>query len=527
MRSVACAVLIAFSLLLASCGGGSSVPPPPPTGNFTLASLKGQYAFSMSGVDPTGAFIARVGSFNADGAGNIISGLEDVVPLATGQASIVTFTGGNYQIQSNGRGLLVLNASGGGGLQLNFDMQSPTAGFLLQTDSAASSSGTFSLQTPSNFANGSLLGHYVFRIAGIAFSGTNVAPITLTGQISADGNGNITGGVMDTNDGNQSAPSGPTAISASTYSLDTTGNGTNFGRGTMSFAGRSYAFYIVDATHFFMLEEDSLGGSSGDASQQSSSVPTQNSGLTVSMVFLTGGASVLGNQGGAPVATVGRFTADGNGGLNNVTADDNNDGKQVHIQNGSNVSNASYSIDTNFPGSGRGTFTFTNSGSGTYNFVFYLISPTEGVVQNISKGYVASGPLDAQAAGPFSLSNLAGNYVFNWSGVQLGSSAAVPFEEDFIGQYALASSNSNGISGVIDYVELGLSSNTLFTNIGLTGNLIVNSDGTADNKYTYVLNASPSATIHYQVYFVSTSTAFLVTSDTTRTTAGTLKLQAP
>src|SRR3974390_3948429 len=147
VRSVACAVLIAFSLLLASCGGGSSVPPPPPPGNFPLASLKGQYAFSMSGVDPTGAFIARVGSFNADGAGNIISGLEDVVPLATGQAPIVTFTGGNYQIQSNGRGLLVLNASGGGGLQLNFDMQSPTAGFLLQTDSAASPSGPFSPHT--------------------------------------------------------------------------------------------------------------------------------------------------------------------------------------------------------------------------------------------------------------------------------------------------------------------------------------------------------------------------------------------
>ena len=184
-------------------------------------------------------------------------------------------------------------------------------------------------------------------------------------------------------------------------------------------------------------------------------------------------------------------------------------------------------VDTNFPGSGRGTFTFTNSGTGTYNFVFYLISSTQAVVQNISNGYIAAGPMYAQAAGPFSLTNLAGNYVFNWSGVQLGSSSAVPFEEDFIGQYALANSNSNSVSGVIDYVELGLSSNTLFTNVGLTGNLVITSDGTADNKYTYVLNNSPSATIHYQVYFVSTSTAFLVTSDTNRTTAGILKLQAP
>jgi hypothetical protein len=531
VRSLACAVLLSFSFLLAACGGGgSNVPPPPPSGSFTLASLKGQYAFSMSGVDPSGAFIARIGSFNADGAGNIISGLEDVLSLANGQASLVSFTGGTYQVQSNGRGLLLLNASGGGGLQLNFDLQSPSGGFLLQTDNAASTSGTFTLQTPSHFANGGLLGHYAFSLAGIAFSTTatnSVAPIALTGEINADGNGNITGGVMDTNDGNQAQPSGATAVSASTYNLDTNGNGTNFGRGSMSFAGRSYAFYIVDGTHFVVLEEDSLGGSTGDALQQNSSLPTSNSGLTETFVFLTGGASVLGNQGGAPVATVGRFTFDGSGGLNGVTADDNNNGRQVHIQNGSNVASATYAVDTNFPGSGRGTFTFTNSGTGTYNFVFYLISSTQAVVQNISNGYIAAGPMYAQAAGPFSLTNLAGNYVFNWSGVQLGSSSAVPFEEDFIGQYALANSSSNSVSGVIDYVELGLSSNTLFTNVGLTGNLVINSDGTADNKYTYVLNNSPSATIHYQVYFVSTSTAFLVTSDTNRTTAGILKLQAP
>jgi len=524
VRSVACFLaLITVCFSLAACGGNNSVPPPPPSGGFTLASLKGQYAFSMNGVDTGGAYIARIGSFNADGAGNIIAGLEDVLPLTTGQASLVSFTGGNYQIQSNGRGILVLNATGGGGLQLNFDMQSPSGGFVLQTDNAASTSGTFTLQTPSNFANGALLGHYVFNLSGIAFGATSVAPISLIGEINSDGNGNITGGVMDTNDGNLSSPSGPTAISASTFSIDTNGNGTNFGRGTLSFSGRSYAFYVVDAAHFVMLEEDSLGGSSGDALLQSSSIPTQNSGFTGSFVFLTGGSSVLGSNGGAPVATVGRFTADGNGGLNSVTADDNNDGRQAHIKNGSNVSNATYAIDGNFPGAGRGTYSFTNSGTGTYSFIFYMISPTQGVVQNVSKGYVAAGPLSAQAAGPFSAGNLAGNYVFNWSGVQLGSSAAVPFEEDFVGQYALASSN---VSGVIDYVELGLSSNTLFTNVGLTGNLVVNGDGTDDNKYTYVLNGTPSATIHYQVYFVSTSTAYLATSDTTRTTAGILKLQS-
>jgi hypothetical protein len=523
VKSLASAVTLGLTLLLVACGGGSSTPPPPPTGNFSDASLKGQYAFSMSGVDPTGAFIARIGSFTADGAGNIITGLEDVLPLATGQSSIVTFTGGTFQIQSNGRGLIVLQAGGGTGLQLNIDMQSPRSGFLLQTDLSASTSGTFSLQTPANFSNGSLLAHYAFSLAGIAFAASSVAPISMIGEVNADGNGNITGGVMDTNDGNAKQPSGATVISPGTYQLDASGNGTNFGRGTMTFAGRTYAFYIVDSTQFVLLEEDSLGGSLGDAQKQLAP-PTSNSEFTGNYIFLTGGASVLGSQG--PVATVGRFTADGNSGLSSITADDNNDGKQVHLKN-SGLSQTAYAIDPNYPGSGRGTFTFTNSGTGTYSFIFYMLSATQAFVQNTSKGYVATGPLYSQGAGPFSLASLAGDYVFNWSGIQLGTSTAVPLEEDYIGQYTLANTNSNSVSGVSDYVRLGLGANTLGSDVPLTGNLVINNDGTADNKYTFNLNSSPTTTIHFEVYFASNGTAFLVTSDSSRTTAGIIKLQSP
>src|SRR5690242_7122634 len=67
---------VALASFAAACSsGGSSFPtPPPPTGKFSNASLKGTYAFSMSGTDASaniGAFIARVGSFVADGSGGI------------------------------------------------------------------------------------------------------------------------------------------------------------------------------------------------------------------------------------------------------------------------------------------------------------------------------------------------------------------------------------------------------------------------------------------------------------------------
>jgi hypothetical protein len=513
------------ALMMSACGGGSGVQPPPPTGGFSNASLKGQYAFSMSGVDLTGAYIARVGSFTADGNGTITGGLEDILALSSGQpASIVSFTNGNYQIQSNGRGLVVLNASGGGGLQLNLVMQSIRTGFLVQTDLNASSSGTFNLQTATDFAATALANPYVFEVSGVSFANQNAAPIAMVGKLSGDGNGNITGGVMDTSDGNASAPSGATAIAPGTYALDTNGNGTNFGRGTMSFNGRSFAFYIVDGTHFKMLEEDNVGGSSGDALQQTGAMPTANAQFTGSFVYLTGGASVLGSQG--PISRAARFTADGSGGLGTISLDDNYAGNYSHVSQGGNISAAAYAIDTANSGSGRGTFTFKDSGLGTFSNVFYMISPTQAVVQETVVGIIGNGPMYVQTGGPFTVAGSAGTYVSNWSGVQLGSSTAIPFEEDFVNQYTLANSTSSNVAGVTDYVELGLSSKTLFTNVGLGGTLTIKNDGTANNEYKFVLNGSPSVTVTFQAYFVNPGTVLLLCSDSDRTTAGTINQQS-
>ena len=531
MRGLLCAAVAFLAGTLVACGGGGSGPPaPPPSGGFTNASLKGQYAFSMSGVDLNGAYIARAGSFSADGNGNITSGLEDLLSLGSGQAAgLVSFTGGNYQIQANGRGVVILQAATGGALQLNMAMQTNSAGFLVQTadkssDLTGTSSGTFNLQTAADFTVAALANPYVFDFSGTSFAGTSVAPISMIGRIVTDGNGNITGGVMDANDGNATAPSGATVVSPGTYQLDSV-NGPSFGRGMMTFNGRTYALYIVDATHIKALEEDTLGGSLGDALQQAGTVPTQNSAFTGSFVYLIGGATAQGQGTLGPLARVARFTADGNGGLAAISLDDNSTGNYTHISQGSNISAATYAIDTANAGSGRGTFTFTDSNAGKFSDVFYMISPSQAVVQDTTSGIVGDGPFYAQTGGPFTVSGSAGNYVFNWSGVELGSSTAVPFEEDFTGQYALSSATSNNISGVTDYVELGLSGNNLFTNVGLSGTLTVSGDGTANNLYKYVLSGSPSSTINFQAYFANPGTVLLVCSDSSRTTAGIVQPQ--
>jgi hypothetical protein len=511
---VAAVMVLAMSLL--ACGG--SKPPPPPTGTFSDADLKGQYAFLMTGIDLSGGYFAQMGTFTADGSGHITGGLQDVLSLSSGQpASTIAISGGSYSVQSNGNGTMTLsNASGS--LGVSFVLQSSSTGFVVQTDLNQATNGSFNLQTSADFTAGSLATPYVFDLYGVSIENAKAAPISMIGQLIPNGSGTISG-VMDTNDGNATAPSGATAVTAGTYALDTNGNGTSFGRGMMSFNGRTYAFYIVDNTHFKLLEEDTLGGSAGDALQQTTTIPTQNSQFNGAFVYLTAGASTLGSEG--PDARVARFSADGNGSVGAVSLDDNNDGNYTHISQGGNISAATYSIDTTNAGSGRGSFTFAASGNGTFVDVFYMISSTQGVVQELSKGFVSTGPIYAQTAGPFTLGGSTGTLVTSWSGVQLGESTSVaPFQEEFVGQYGLSGTSSNNIAGQIDYIEFGLTSKTLNASETLAGTLTINNDGTMNNHYQFGVGGAPSVTVNFQAYFVNPQMLLMVTSDARRTTSG-------
>ena len=114
MNRLALALSLFVAVFAAACGGDGSTPtPPPPVGNFSNASLKGQYAFSMSGQDgQTGGFFGRIGSFTADGNGSITAGIEDF-NLAGAGSQTLAFSASNYAIQADGRGVINLtNATG-------------------------------------------------------------------------------------------------------------------------------------------------------------------------------------------------------------------------------------------------------------------------------------------------------------------------------------------------------------------------------------------------------------------------------
>jgi hypothetical protein len=502
-----------LALMAAACsgGGGNGPLPPPAQGPFSNASLKGQYAFSMSGEDLNGRFITRVGSFNADGNGTITAAIEDV--NAGGAGSTVVFNGGSYTIQSDGRGVLTLG-SALSGLGLSIVLNSVSQGFMVQTDLNASSSGSFLSQRPSDFLLSAVQGSYVFSASGVNLNAQG-APLTLLGQVSTNGAGSVNGGVFDVNDGSQAGPSGPLAITGGIVSMDPQ-SGPQFGRGTISFGGLGYAFYIVDSTRFRMIETDGARITSGDAVLQTGAIPATTNAFSGNFAYLAGGAAVVGNFGS--VVRGGRFTAS-NGALTSILVDDNDAGTVSQL--GPSIANGNYTIDARFPGSGRGTATFTDSHNGTFSYVFYLNSPQQGVIEDISNGLIANGTLGAQSATTGSA--LAGNYAFTWSGQTLPSGHNVGFEEDFVGQYAQTSSGA--ITGAMDFSELGSDSQPVFRDIVINGTFTVNGDGTQRNAYQIKTGNSPSTTFNYSAYIVN-GAIYLVCIDNTRVTAGTVVPQS-
>src|SRR5438477_9948627 len=522
MNRFALFIALSVAAFTAACGGGGAVPTPPtPTGSFSNASLKGQYAFSMSGADGvTGSFFARVGSFIADGNGNITSGLEDVNTVLNG-AQTLTFGASTYSIQADGRGTINLTNSTGT-ISFSVTILSPTQGIIVETDLNATASGTFVIQNANSFNAAGISGPYAFDFSGIDPGGS---PDSIIGQFVSTGSGTFSSGLVDEND--NAVVSGAAPFTSGNYQMDAT-NGANFGRGTVSFIANgitfNYIFYIVNGARVRVMETGSNALTVGEANAQTS-VPSSNASFNGNFAFLLMGSGTSG-----PITRVGRLTADGNGGLGSIAADTNDAGTVAQVPSGS-LSATTYAIDTANAGTGRGTLTFTDSKLGDFQFVFYLGSSSGGVIQDISKNNVGDGSIELQTGAPFSNSNLAGDYGLNFTGVSSNGSLGVTAEEDYVGHITLSTASSNNVTGAVDFNEFSYKQGA-FTNIVVSGNgLTIGGDGTTSsgtrNALSLKLNASPSSPVNFAPYIVNSQTMFVAGTDSNRVISGMITLQAP
>ncbi len=279
--------------------------------------------------------------------------------------------------------------------------------------------GEMVAQDPSLFNNGSangiLSGTYSFDFYGVSTS--NVQE-DIVGEFTANGHGTIsagssvaplTPGQLDINSGGalSQAP-----VASTTYSISSAG------RGTVTLNGLTFSFYPVSASRARFIEIDPVPPSAaqssillGDAFEQqtSSTCGWAMNALSGSTVLQTSGINIGGGAPGVVIADVGSFTADGTAG--NVTAG------SIDENSGGTVSSAVGTLTGNYAmnSCGRGTL-----GVGNHTYVYYIISPSDAVLQETTSGIIAHGFLVPSSGGPFVDGTLTGN-LFRFGGSDAAS----------------------------------------------------------------------------------------------------------
>ena len=227
-----CAVASLMAIALAACGDKNPPAPQPPLG---VSSLSGSYVFTATGTDSNDGDYSVIGSFVADGAGHITSGVADY-NLGSGVDDDVALTG-SYTA-SGGTATVTLMDSGI--VKDTFTAALVNTGSTTLSGFDGTGSGTLYPQVTSGF---STAGTYSLSIKG---EGDGV--ISGSGQIVAAGSGSFTSGSLTFTDGQ-------TSQTYSTVSglIGPTGAG---GRGFANIEGNNLAYYVVGPSQIQMMGID-------------------------------------------------------------------------------------------------------------------------------------------------------------------------------------------------------------------------------------------------------------------------------
>jgi len=444
-----------------------------PAANPNNAKLSGQYAFLFSGFNSAGP-LSVVGSFTADGNGNLISGNTDVTVFGRTKTN-QGLTKSTYSVASNNSGTMSLNTA------VNFPASSFSFTFSFALDSVASSgvaamgrlieldgtdqtgTGLFIKQDPAAFSTAAISGGFAFGLAGPSGIDENVALGRFTASDGALSSGHIdligfgSGGLQ------------PDQSFAGTYSVEGSGRG----EATLNISGQpnplGLILYVASSSQTFWMEAGGTAAT-GTALQQSGGPFTAGS-LNSSSVFGAAGFTVAGND-----VTVGEVQFDGAGNVSGT-----NDENYFGLSFSDEPITGTYTVDSN--GLGRGAI---NEASGPGLSTFYLVSPGRGFILS-GNDSLEFGTFAPQTEGPFSDTSFSGNYALG----------AVPL---------LSTVRTSFASGVLSADGVGNLSGTLTTKAGtqtFAGTYSVSANGRTTLSITPT-SGSPSNQVFY---FVSPSKA--------------------
>jgi hypothetical protein len=362
------------------------------------AKLTGHYAFLFKGTDSNGAYQAA-GSFVADGAGHITSGLEDINRSA-GPAKDISITG-TYQVTKDNRASMTFNSElGSSTFKLALSLLGDKGRFMEFDESGVHGTGILERQDLTSFKTSAFSGSYVLGLSGQDVTGGHLGVL---GVIYPNGSGFVSGGSLDVNDAG--------VVSPTFGSLSGAMNISSTGRGvvTMSIPGFdggtfNFVLYVVSRSEFFLQSIDTLGANnpifSGSAELQSGA-PFQTSSFSGPSVF-----SLSGVKGTLPYDAVGRIVFKAS---QTLTSDyDQNVGGTI-VTDGSFT--GAYDVQLN----GRGTLNLDNENVGqTRTWFLYAISPGKAFLMDVSTDSVAVGEMTPQhTTTPFANADIQGAYLFS------------------------------------------------------------------------------------------------------------------
>jgi len=457
-----------------------------------IASLKGHYAILLDGWKDATHASATLGSFVADGFGNITSGTVDTNDQVSGP-STVTINGGTYCVSTNNLALINLTTTTSVTTSYAATLDSTGNGHIIQYDPSSTvlSSGLMRKQTTADFLTNHITGNYAFGFVGTDPSGQRIG---LAGEFTASagspGNNNLNGEA----DADDNGSAFNATLSSSNFAVvsGSTGRGTvqmNFtGHGT----GPNFVFYVVNSSEMLFMDDDVVGSApliTGQALQQVGSFSNAslngNSIIELQAVDNSGGSNVSDVQ-------VGLINANGSGSFS-VTFDENDGG--AFNQSTDRTVSGNYAIDS------KGRMTLSNisgGGGGNHTPVFYFFGPNQAFVIDTG-GSVSFGTITGQTGSSFTKTSLSGNYLG-------GSQPPVDFNASVEADQVNSDANVN-LTGALDDVN---------SNCG-TGNACPNSQSIGG---TYVVSSSGRVVVSQNsvqvgiLYIISSTQAvFMSTQD--------------
>jgi len=453
------------------------------------------------------------------------------VTIGLGQGLAITTTsatvaaGGGFQFGATLNGLVDLNAtwsvsSANGGNLGTIDTNSgfyrapnfpPPGGVVTITAQDGGATATATVQI--TYSDESLNGPFAFTYVGNDSSGF----LAVAGSFVTNGSGSIVSGVEDV----QSLLTGISTELTFTGSYAVGPDGRGSASIVSSRGTNTLDFVMTTNQHAALIRFDANFTGAGSIDEQNlNDLGTSTSLLAGPYVFALTGT----DAGFHPETAGGRFSANGGGSIpQTATVIDVNDNGTVTSAAGGDTSlQGSYSFDTSFPGTARGTINLTSTTTGPLQFAFYLVDGTHMHLVEIDRNAFLAGEVLTGASGnSFSNSNVtSGNYVFTSGGTSAGSA-------DVLGGVFVSDGGGNVTGGATDHNSGGTV--TLNAALGSCAYTVNSTNSRIDLKLfvgSGTCPTTPAASVsEFAAYPTTQGSVILIQLDSGGITTGTAFLQ--